>query len=103
MNQERYRGILKKWWLHIILMGVQFCLGTLLNYSLYDFMYFEDNYECGSPMIGNMTAQWFMFLVVIIALILRMALGRGFVAKDYVLTILLLLLSPLFNLALFFS
>jgi len=84
-------------------MGAQFCLGTLLNYSMYYFIYFEDNYECGSPMIGNMMAQWFMFLVVIIALILRMAIGKGFVAKDYVLTILLLFLSPIFNLALFFS
>lgn len=101
MNNEQYKIKLKKWWLHIILMGAQFCLGTMLNYSLYHFMYYEDNYKCGMPMLGDLMAQWFLFFVVLIPLILRMALGKGFVLRDYFLTITLLLLNPLFNLALF--
>jgi hypothetical protein len=103
MNEGEYKLILKKWWLHLILMGAQFCLGTLLNYSLYHFIHYENDYKCGMPMLGDMIAQWFLFFIVLIPLILRMVLGKGFKKRDYVLTISLLLLNPIFNLALFLS
>src|SRR5688572_1226664 len=100
MSEKEYnwKGFLKKWWLHIILMGAQFCLGTLINYSLYHFINYENDYKCGMPMLGSLISQSLLFFVVLIPLILRMALGKGFEKKDYLLTISLLLLNPVFNL-----